>query len=938
MAARRVVTVSLEANTTGILAGFATTIAAAKGLDKELQTLSVKHTASFSKLTNAGLAFGGALTGAFLLAEKSAMSFDKQMSAVGAVAQATAPQFEALRQAAIKAGQDTAFTATQAAQAEEELAKAGISTADILSGGLTGALNLASAGSLSLADAAAIAAQAMNEFELQGKDVAHVADLLTAGANKSATDVQGLGASLKQVGSVAHMAGWSLDQTVATLALFAQHGLQAEDGGTALKTMLLKLENPSNKAAALMENLGIKVYDAQGNFLSASALAGQLQKALSGVDAQSRNAALGIIFGTRAVRGATVMYQAGAAGIQDWTNKVEDAGIAQRTADQKLNNLSGDIKKLEGSLQALAITSSGGATTGLRFLTQGAEGALNFFSRLPTPIQSTISLITGISGVSLLAAAGFVKVRGAGANFMAELTKMGPTGEKAAGALGKIGGILGKAGLWGAAALVAYEGVSALFGAIDKKAPIVKHDIEGLTVAMEHFGQTGEVVSELAAVWGKDLSGLSKDFHLATTYAAQLVVLQAKVAAQPMSAGGRVQDPLYTRAANALQALKDQEGQAKENLTELDQTFANIATQGGVAQAEIAFSRLVKQQGLTSDQAAQLMKLMPQYQAALDGAAIASSGLAKGFGDVDSNLKLVNSGMQDAIDKGLTFVSVWNQIHGAAADLDSALLAANKSLQKVADTFKKNHNAIKGNSDAALEDRIAIDELAKSAAAVADATYAQTGSVDAANKAYDDYIAQLRKTLLNAGLTKTEVDKLVTSIGKMPPVAATTFTAPGLVEVSNVAFGYKKILDGLDGRRVTSSVKTTYTTSGSPPPSQYFHGNRFGGLYTHAAVGALRDAQVFPAVSRGARYAFAEPQTKGEAFIPKSGNYGRSMRILSAAAGWYGASVMPGGARGGMDVNVHLTADPAAAAAARDAGIRATVSHHGGSVQKAYGF
>lgn len=934
MAARRVVTVSLEANTTGILAGFATTARAAKALDKELTTLAVSHKGSFDKLTNAGLGLGVALAGGFLLAEKAAFSFDKQMSAVGAVAQANAKQLGQLRDAAIKAGQDTAFTATEAAQAEEELAKAGISTADILSGGLTGALNLASAGSLSLADAAAIAAQAMNEFELQGKDVAHVADLMTAGANKSATDVQGLGASLKQVGSVAHQAGWSLDQTVATLALFAQHGLQAEDGGTALKTMLLKLENPSHKAAEEMQALGINVYDAQGHFVSAAALAGQLKTALSGVDEKTRNMALGLIFGTRAVRGATVMFQAGTAGIQDWTKKVEDAGIAQRTADQKLNNLAGDVKKLEGSLQALAITSSGGATAGLRFLAQSAEGALNFFSKLPTPIQSTVSMISGISGVSLLAAVGFVKARGAGANFLAELTKMGPTGEKAAGALGKVGGVLGKAGLWGAGALIAFEGFKTLFDAINHKAPPVKHDIDGLTVALEKFADSGKVVFELAQVWGPNLSGLSKDLHTAMTYASQAAVLQAKMAdaGTRLRYGNGSQDP-----GHALDVLQAQARQAKENLSELDQALANVASQGGLAQAQIAFAQLAKAQGWSDAETQQMMKQLPQYQAALDGAAIATTGLAKGFGDADANLTLMNNGMQDAIDKGRGYVDVLHQLHGAQQDVDGSMLSANNALKNVTDTFKKNHNAIQGNTTAALEDRIAVEEMAKSAADVADKMYAQTGSIDIANNAYNDYIGQLRKTLLHAGLTKSQVDELLKSIAKMPPVKATEFVAPGLVQVSNVASGYARILNDIPGK-VTTTVKTAYVQSGTPPPSKYYHGNRMGGVYEHAAVGTLREASYYPATNPG-RYMIAEPATHGEAFIPKSGDYGRSMSILGRAASWYGASVVPGGAGGrGGDVHVHFTADPAAAAAHRDAGIRATVSRHGGSVQKAYGF
>ena len=66
--------------------------------------------------------------------------------------------------AAIKAGADTAFSAADAADAIGELAKAGVSTKDILNGGLTASLNLATAGELDLKEAAEITSTALNAF------------------------------------------------------------------------------------------------------------------------------------------------------------------------------------------------------------------------------------------------------------------------------------------------------------------------------------------------------------------------------------------------------------------------------------------------------------------------------------------------------------------------------------------------------------------------------------------------------------------------------------------------------------------------------------------------------------------------------------------------------------------------------------------------------
>jgi phage-related minor tail protein len=112
----------------------------------------------------------------------SAANFDQAMSRVQAATGSSADGLDELRSAAIKAGAQTVFSATEAADAITAMSKAGVSAKDILSGGLTGALNLASAGELDVGQAADIAATAMNQFGLAGKDIPHIADLLAEGA------------------------------------------------------------------------------------------------------------------------------------------------------------------------------------------------------------------------------------------------------------------------------------------------------------------------------------------------------------------------------------------------------------------------------------------------------------------------------------------------------------------------------------------------------------------------------------------------------------------------------------------------------------------------------------------------------------------------------------------------------------------------------------
>src|SRR5699024_6183113 len=140
-------------------------------------------------------------------------------------------------------------------------------------------------------------------------------DLLAAGAGKAQGGVQDLGAALNQSGLVAAQMGLSLEETVGSLTAFASAGLVCSDAGTSFRAMLLRLANPTGKSAKLMDELGISVYNAQGEFIGMEALAGVLQDRLGGLSQEQRNAALATIFGQDAIRTSAILYEQGAEGV-----------------------------------------------------------------------------------------------------------------------------------------------------------------------------------------------------------------------------------------------------------------------------------------------------------------------------------------------------------------------------------------------------------------------------------------------------------------------------------------------------------------------------------------------------------------------------------------------------------------------------------------------
>jgi hypothetical protein len=220
------------------------------------------------------------------------------------------------------------------------------------------------------------------------------------------------------------------------------------------------------------------------------------------------------------------------------------------------------------------------------------------------------------------------------------------------------------------------------------------------------------------------------------------------------------------------------------------------------------------------------------------------------------------------------------------------MLAANDAITAVAKAFKDNGKAINGNSDAALKNRIAVGQAAEAAAKAAQAKYEETGSVAAASKVYSDYINALRKTLKQAGLTDAQINELLKDYAAMPPSVTTSIIANGITKSIDDGRILQRIYNDLNGRHIQVYIDENVHPGRYNTPVA----RRWGGVH-YAATGLVSfgGAGIY---SGGPVYGIAEPETGGEAFVPRYGEYSRSMGILAEAAQWYGARVVPTATRG----------------------------------------
>lgn len=338
---------------------------------------------------------GLALVAAGALGVKSAVSleaqFSKTMNVLKATTGASAKEMQGLSDLAMKMGADTVFSAADASQAMLELARGGISPANIQAGALKGTLTLAAAGEMDMATSANIAVKAMGQFNLKGKEMDSVAAALAGGANASSASVQDMAFALAQGGLAANSVGFSLQETTAALAAFSNSGLEGSDAGTSLKTMLDHLIPASEKAENVFERLGLQTkagnnafVKANGEYESMAMISERLKRATEGLTAAERKKAITTMFGSDAQRAATIFAAEGEDGMNKFIKATSDTSAAQKMAAANMKGTSGAIEALKGSVETLTLKFglmiAPALQTGLKWLTDLTNRAADALS------------------------------------------------------------------------------------------------------------------------------------------------------------------------------------------------------------------------------------------------------------------------------------------------------------------------------------------------------------------------------------------------------------------------------------------------------------------------------------------------------------------------------------------------------------------------------
>lgn len=305
------------------------------------------------------------------------MEFDKAMSQVAATMGKTTDEIQELNEFAQEMGATTAFSATQSAEALNYMALAGYDAETAMSM-LPTVLNLAAAGNMDLAVASDMVTDAQSALGLSLEETSEMVDKMAMASSKSNTSVQQLGEAFLTVGGTAKNLSGGTTELAQMLGVLADNGIKGAEGGTALRNVILSLSAPTDAAAKKMEELGLAVFDAEGNMRPMPEIFADLNDAMEPLTQQEKTEALNTIFNKVDLKSANALLGTSAERFDELSDSIDGAaGAAQKMADTQLDNLAGDITLLQSATEGFQISISNYLTPSLRALAQVGGNAFS---------------------------------------------------------------------------------------------------------------------------------------------------------------------------------------------------------------------------------------------------------------------------------------------------------------------------------------------------------------------------------------------------------------------------------------------------------------------------------------------------------------------------------------------------------------------------------
>ncbi len=227
-------------------------------------------------------------------------------------------------------------------------------------------------------------AKVMVAYHLNASQAAQASDVLTNTSLLTNTSIGDLAGAVDKLHAKLGVNAPSLQDTATLVASFNAHGITGSKGLMMVNSAMSTLQGGSKSTKTELDNLGVKIYDANGKFVGMQDVISQLSPKLSKMTDQQRQAAEAALFGKGAAGAMNGIIQDGLPGWDQLSAKVGAAGGAQEDATRKGDTFKGQMDKLKGAV------SDAGVQFG-KILIPILKDVAKFFTAVIVPVMSFLA-------------------------------------------------------------------------------------------------------------------------------------------------------------------------------------------------------------------------------------------------------------------------------------------------------------------------------------------------------------------------------------------------------------------------------------------------------------------------------------------------------------------------------------------------------------------
>ena len=318
---------------------------------RSMQQMASVMTSSIRTARNYSVAISMAGVGGWAKILSGYAKYESQMATLRAVTDASDDQFARLDRSVRGFGERTRYTATEIAQLQTELARAGQSIQDVIRN-TEGTIQLAITGETSPEEAAKLAASITNAT---GESMDKIADLLAKGANISTAEVIDLANSFRYVSAAANMTNADIEKTMTMLSLLSNYNMRGTTGGRSLSQAMVRTSSKANRKR--IRSLGVEIETSSGQLRSFEHILFDIYAAFDRLNykATDRMNFMSQTFGQVGMRAADIIGS-NRREFEGMYKEMNNAtGAAAAMAEIMAATLLGDVKRLASAFQKLQI-------------------------------------------------------------------------------------------------------------------------------------------------------------------------------------------------------------------------------------------------------------------------------------------------------------------------------------------------------------------------------------------------------------------------------------------------------------------------------------------------------------------------------------------------------------------------------------------------------